>query len=288
MTTETGIEIVRQIDDLRNRVQGWRRAGETVGLVPTMGALHDGHLALAETALRECDRVVATIFVNPKQFAPHEDFGTYPREERADVDKLNAAGVDLVFAPNVNEMYADGFATAVSVSGITDCLCGASRPHFFGGVATVVSKLLLQALPDRAYFGEKDFQQLQVIRRMVTDLNIPVRVEGVPIVREADGLAMSSRNKYLSDKEREIAPVLYKALSKLATEFKHGKAASVLLPSAIAELENAGFDPVDYLEIRDRNTFETLETDNGAARIFVAAFLGKTRLIDNIGVGENA
>lgn len=284
MTEVSGIEIVRHINEMRTCVQSWRQAGKTVGLVPTMGALHDGHLALAQAARQECDYVITTIFVNPTQFAPHEDFGTYPREERADVKKLDAEGVDLVFAPDVNEMYADGFSTAVSVSGITDCLCGASRPHFFGGVATIVSKLLLQALPDRAYFGEKDFQQLQVIRRMVTDLNIPVEIQGVPIVREADGLAMSSRNKYLSETERKIAPVLYQTLSQLAVDFHAGKPASAILAAAIADLEKAGFDPVDYLEIRDRDTFKPLETNNGAARIFVAAFLGKTRLIDNIAV----
>ena len=185
------IETVRDVASLRARVREWRRRDESVGLIPTMGALHDGHLALVKAALSECDHAVATIFVNPTQFAPHEDFEAYPRDEADDLAKLGALSADLAFVPPVDEMYADGFATNVAVSGLTDGLCGASRPHFFGGVATVVTKLLLQALPDRAYFGEKDYQQLQVVRRMARDLDIPAETVGVSTVREPDGLAMS-------------------------------------------------------------------------------------------------
>jgi pantoate--beta-alanine ligase len=202
------LDIARTIADLRSHIAGWRNAGARVGLVPTMGALHDGHLSLVCAACFECDRVVATIFVNPKQFAPIEDLDAYPRREAADLAMLRSAGVDLVFIPATAEIYPPGFATTVRVAGLTDCLCGAHRPGHFDGVATVVTKLLLQSLPDAAYFGAKDYQQLLVVRRLVRDLDIPVRIEGVPTVREADGLALSSRNAYLSPAERLVAPNL--------------------------------------------------------------------------------
>src|SRR5436190_22717827 len=210
------MDIVRTIAELRSLIARWRHAGELVGLVPTMGALHAGHLALVRAAQADCDRVVATIFVNPKQFAPGEDLASYPRREAADLTMLRSAGVALVFMPSVSEIYPPGFATTVRVAGLTDCLCGAHRPGHFDGVATVVTKLLLQSLPDAAYFGEKDFQQLLVVRRLARDLDIPVRIKGVPTVREADGLALSSRNAYLSQEERRTAPNLARVLRRIA------------------------------------------------------------------------
>jgi pantoate--beta-alanine ligase len=278
------MKIIRDIPGLRDQVRHWRRDDKTIGLIPTMGSLHDGHLALVRQAKQDCDHAIATIFVNPTQFAPSEDFDTYPRDENRDIDMLEALGTDLLFSPNVDEMYAKGFATSVAVSNITQCLCGAARPHFFGGVATVVSKLLLQALPDRAYFGEKDFQQLQVIKRMARDLDIPVKIQGVPTIREADGMAMSSRNKYLSAEQRQTGATLYQVLQDIAAKFAAGGTGDALLADGAATLKAAGFDPIDYLEIRDRETFEALENNNGTARVFAAAFLGETRLIDNIAV----
>jgi len=278
------MKIIRDIPSLRDQVRRWRRDGETVGLIPTMGSLHDGHLALVRQAKQDCDHAIATIFVNPTQFAPNEDFDAYPRHETRDIDMLNRLGTDLLFSPNVDEMYAKGFSTSVTVSNITQCLCGAVRPHFFGGVVTVVSKLLLQALPDRAYFGEKDFQQLQVIKRMARDLDIPVNIQGVPTIRETDGMAMSSRNRYLSADQRKIGATLYQVLQGIATRFAAGEHADAVLLDGTATLKAAGFYPIDYLEIRDSETFGPIETNNGTARIFAAAFLGETRLIDNIAV----
>lgn len=278
------IEVVREIAALRAKVNEWRRQGETIGLIPTMGALHDGHLALVKAAKRTCDRAVATIFVNPTQFAPHEDFEAYPRDEADDIAKLDGLSTDLAFIPGVGEMYAEGFSTKVSVSGLTEGLCGASRPHFFGGVATVVTKLLLQALPDRAYFGEKDYQQLQVVRRMARDLDIPVTIVGVPTVREADGLAMSSRNWYLTPEERAIAPTLNKVLRDIAKRVKSGEPCATAIEAGTATLAAAGFDPVDYVAVCDAETLEPLEQADRPARVLAAAFLGRTRLIDNIPV----
>ena len=278
------MKIIRDISSLRGQVRCWRSDSKTVGLIPTMGSLHEGHLSLVQQAKQDCDYAIATIFVNPTQFAPSEDFDTYPRDEARDIALLEEMGTDLLFSPDVTEMYADGFSTSVSVSGLSECLCGAARPHFFGGVATVVSKLLLQSLPDRAYFGEKDFQQLQVIKRMARDLNIPVEIQGVPTVREQDGLAMSSRNKYLSPGERGVASTLYRVIQDVAQQFANGAQAEAILADGAATLRAAGFDPIDYLEIRDSETFEALQTDNDKARVFVAAFLGQTRLIDNTAV----
>src|ERR1700716_2729860 len=210
------IAVVRTVAGLREAVGGWRAKGERIGLVPTMGALHQGHLALVAAARRDCQRVVASLFVNPKQFGPREDFTAYPRDEAADLAKFREGGVDLVFAPTVAEMYPSGFVTAVRLGGIGEVIEGAHRPGHFDGVATVVSKLLLQCLPDAAYFGEKDYQQLMVVRRLVRDLDIPVRIEGVATVREADGLALSSRNVYLSPEERRAAPQLHQVLNETA------------------------------------------------------------------------
>ncbi|MEX2615344.1 MAG: pantoate--beta-alanine ligase [Alphaproteobacteria bacterium] len=284
----TKITVVRDIESLRAHTRAWRKNGETIGLVPTMGALHEGHLSLVQTALRECDRVVATIFVNPAQFAPTEDFEAYPRDEADDIAKLDRVKTDLLFAPDVAEMYAEGFSTSVTVSGITAGLCGASRPHFFGGVATVVNKLFMQSLPDRAYFGEKDYQQLQVIRRMVRDLDIPVQIVGVPTIRENDGLAMSSRNWYLTPEERAIAPLLHQTLQETAAAAAAGEPCEDATARGRATLARSGFARVDYLAICDAETLAPLEGVDRPARALVAAVLGSTRLIDNIPVPVRA
>jgi pantoate--beta-alanine ligase len=282
------VEIVRTIADLRSHIAAWRKVIERVGLVPTMGALHEGHLALVRAAQVECDRVVATIFVNPKQFAPGEDLASYPRREAADLDMLRAAGVALVFMPAVAEVYPSGFATTVLVAGLTDCLCGAHRPGHFDGVATVVTKLLLQSLPDAAYFGEKDYQQLLVVRRLARDLDIPVRIAGVPTVREADGLALSSRNAYLSPEERRIAPELARVLRRIATALSaEPDAIARETAQGRADLEQAGL-AVEYLEIREADTLAPVtETVTAPTRVFAAVHLGHTRLIDNIPIGPS-
>ena len=279
------LEVVRDVASLRAKVREWRRQDETVGLIPTMGALHDGHLALVKAALDSCDHAVTTIFVNPTQFAPNEDFEAYPRDEADDLSKLQALSADVAFVPPVEEMYADGFSTSVAVSGLTEGLCGATRPHFFGGVATVVSKLLLQALPDKAFFGEKDYQQLQVVTRMARDLDIPVEIVGVPTVREADGLAMSSRNWYLSPEERAAAPALYKVLCDIAAKLSAGQTSAAAITEGRTVLEAAGFGPIDYIEVCDASSLEPLETADRPARVLAAAHLGRTRLIDNVAVG---
>ena len=277
------MEIVRTIADLRSHIASWRSTGARVGLVPTMGALHDGHLALVKTAQAECERVVATIFVNPKQFAPNEDLDAYPRREEADLTMLRSAGIALVFMPGTAEMYPPGFATTVRIAGLTDCLCGAHRPGHFDGVSTVVTKLLIQSLPDIAYFGEKDYQQLVVVRRLARDLDISVRIAGVPTVRDTDGLALSSRNAYLSPEERRVAPALARVLQRMAAALVVQSAAVANeIARGIADLESAGF-AVEYLEIRDADTLAPVtETITGPARVFVAAYLGRTRLIDNL------
>ncbi len=285
MTGTQGLQpVTRRVGDLRARVADWRKAGLAVGLVPTMGALHDGHLALVRAALKVADRVVVSIFVNPTQFGPNEDFAAYPRTEDADREKLAAAGASLLFAPTVEEIYPQGFSTAISVSGVSEGLCGASRPGHFSGVATVVTKLLLQVLPDVAAFGEKDYQQLQVIRRLVRDLDIPVSVLGVPTVREADGLAMSSRNAYLSAAERAAAPALHRALADAAAAIKGGAAVATALEGAKAAILAAGFSAIDYLELRAADGLAPLAEFDRPARLLVAARLGRPRLIDNLAV----
>jgi pantoate--beta-alanine ligase len=273
------------VADLRAQVRAWREAGESVGLVPTMGALHAGHLALVEAAGRACWRTIATIFVNPKQFNDQGDLAGYPRDWDGDAALLAKGGVDLLFAPPIEEVYPPGFATEVSVSGITDCLCGASRPGHLTGVSTVVAKLLLQALPDAAWFGEKDYQQLLVVRRMVRDLDIPVRIEAVSTVREPDGLALSSRNRNLSAEQRARAPTLYRVLGEMAGRLAEGAAAAQVLADGRATLGRAGFDPIDYLDLRDGETLAALDRAAPNARLFGAAWLGPTRLIDNLPVG---
>jgi len=278
------IAVARTVAALRERVAGWRKQQERIALVPTMGALHRGHLALVEAARRHCERVVASLFVNPKQFGPREDFTAYPRDEAADLAKFREAGVDLVFAPTVEEMYPAGFVTAVRVAGIGDELEGAHRPGHFDGVATVVSKLLLQCLPDIAYFGEKDYQQLLVVRRMARDLDIPVKIEGIATMREPDGLALSSRNVYLSSEERRIAPLLYRVLNDTAAALAaNPENVAATLQNGLAELRQAGFAP-DYLELRDAADLSPISQLDRPARLLAAAHLGRTRLIDNIPV----
>ncbi|HEY1432107.1 MAG TPA: pantoate--beta-alanine ligase [Stellaceae bacterium] len=282
------MEIARNVADLRKHIAGWRKADERVGLVPTMGALHQGHMALVRVARSECHRVVASIFVNPKQFAPTEDLGSYPRREAADLEMLQPAGVDLVFIPALDEMYPSDFATLVRVSGITEGLCGAHRAGHFDGVSTVVTKLLIQALPDIAYFGEKDYQQLMVVRRLARDLDIPVRIAGVPTVREADGLALSSRNVHLSAEERRIAPNLAQVLRNMAaTLVQDPTAVAREIARGSAALQQAGF-AVEYLEIREAETLAVTTEVTASSRVFAAVRLGKTRLIDNMPIASAA
>ena len=271
---------VREVAELRRAVAAWHRAGQVVALVPTMGALHSGHRALIARARELADRVVATIFVNPTQFGPSEDFSRYPRNEAADAAQLAAAQCDLLYAPATAEMYPPGFATRVSAGPLAEVLCGRFRPGHFAGVATVVTKLLLQAGADLACFGEKDYQQLQIIRRVVRDLDIPVRIEGVPTVREADGLALSSRNAYLSPEERAIAPALHRVLTEVAARVASGAPADETASAGAAAVNAAGFTKLDYLEIRDAESLAPPAAGR-PARVFAAAWLGKTRLIDN-------
>ncbi|KAF0114004.1 MAG: pantoate--beta-alanine ligase [Rhodospirillaceae bacterium] len=277
--------VVRTIAALRAEVAAWRRRGETLALVPTMGALHEGHLALMREGLRRADRVVVSIFVNPTQFSPEEDLARYPRQEARDRDTLSKVGQCLLFAPTVAEMYPEGFSTRVSVAGVSEGLCGAFRPVHFCGVATVVTKLLLQTLPDVAVFGEKDYQQLQVIRRLVTDLDIPVRVVGVPTVREADGLALSSRNASLSAPERSRATALYQILQETSAAVTLGVAPNAAAAAAVDRLLAAGFTPLEYLEVRDAHTLAPLTGPLiRPARVLAAAWMGRTRLIDNVAI----
>jgi len=275
------IDIVRTVRDLRTRVAAWRKAGETVALVPTMGAIHAGHLSLVTLAKTQADRVVTSLFVNPLQFGPREDFHAYPRDEARDATVLATAGSELLYAPEASEMYPPHFSTKVSVGDLTEDLCGASRPNHFEGVATVVTKLLLQCAPDKAIFGEKDYQQLLVIKRLVRDLNIPVEIMGGPIVREDDGLALSSRNAYLSPAERALAPILYRTIRQVALELEQGCGADAAAEAGRFKLEGAGFR-VDYVAVRDPDTLEPLRGPVKTARVLAAVHLGKTRLIDNV------
>jgi pantoate--beta-alanine ligase len=253
-------------------------------MVPTMGALHEGHLSLCRIALAHAERLVVSIFVNPKQFAPTEDLAAYPRPFAADVEKLAGIGAHVVFAPAVEEMYRPNFSTLVHVGGVSEGLCAAARPTHFDGVSTVVAKLLLQCLPDVAVFGEKDYQQLLIIKRLVRDLDIPVAIIPGPTAREADGLALSSRNLYLTHNERPVAPELQQTLQSTAAAIQSGTAVEAAVEQGVARLSRAGFDPVEYLELRDAETLEPMRALDRPARLLVAARLGKTRLIDNIAV----
>jgi len=277
--------IVRKIPALRAAVAGWRKRNSRVALVPTMGALHDGHLSLVRLARRRAERVVVSIFVNPAQFAPHEDFGRYPRTWKADLAKLAVERADLVFAPAVADVYPEGFATRIEPEGPAKAgLEDKFRPHFFGGVATVVAKLLIEAMPDLAIFGEKDFQQLLVIKRLARDLDIPVKILGAPTVREKDGLALSSRNAYLSAQERRRAPALHRVLVECAAAIRRGEPLDKVLAHGRAALTETGF-ALDYLEARHAETLAPIGSlKEGPLRLLVAGKLGATRLIDNMGV----
>lgn len=275
------MQTITAVAPLRTAIADLRRGGRPVALVPTMGALHEGHVSLVEKAVTMGANTVASIFVNPTQFGPDEDLGRYPRQEQTDAALLAQAGCDVLFLPAVEAVYPPGFTTSVHVGGLTDVMEGASRPGHFDGVATVVTKLLLMALPDIAIFGEKDWQQLAVIRRFVRDLDIPVRIVGAPIVRDRDGLALSSRNAYLSAGERQQAAHLPVALKAAIAAIRNGEAIDRTLAAARQQLETAGFR-IDYLTLANGDTLQPLDRPDTSARLFVAASLGKTRLIDNM------
>jgi pantoate--beta-alanine ligase len=276
------VPIVRTVAELRTIATEWRRAGASVAVVPTMGALHEGHLSLVRSALQKCDRVIVSLFVNPKQFNSAADLAAYPRTENEDAAKLVPLGAHLLYVPDAAEMYPAGFATTVSVSGISDGLCGAFRPGHFDGVATVVSKLFLQTGADFAFFGEKDFQQLHVVKRMVRDLDIPITVVPCPTVREGDGLALSSRNVRLSPAERTIAPTLASVLLETAAQLANGSPVLPTLAEARAAILAAGYREVEYLELRGEADLQPMASIDRPARLLAAAWLGQTRLIDNV------
>ncbi len=288
--TEKTVTVVRTRVALQQQVRAWKAAGETVGFVPTMGALHTGHLSLVEKAKENASRTITSIFVNPAQFAPGEDFETYPRREADDLALLEAAGCNLVYLPTVAEMYPDGSVTDVRVNGMSDLLDGIYRPHFFYGVATVVARLFLHAQPDIAVFGEKDFQQLQIIRRMVHDLGFPIRIIGGETRRDEDGLAQSSRNLYLSAEERRTAGAMFAALHRAAMRLSLGGLPAEVCAEAEAHLIRAGFRSVDYVALVDPDSLAALPNDSpmrsGTARLLGAAWLGRTRLIDNLNVSR--
>lgn len=276
--------VVTTVEALRGVVAGWRRNGQRVALVPTMGALHAGHLALVAEARRAANRTVVSIFVNPTQFAPHEDLATYPRNLEGDLGALSPTDVDLVFAPQVGEMYPEGASTVVTVGGPSEGLESVARPHFFAGVATVVAKLLIQCAADVAVFGEKDFQQLAVVRRMARDLSIPTAILGLPTVREPSGLALSSRNAYLSAEDRARASGLHAALTDAAGAIGSGQPAVEALTRAAARIEASGFT-LDYVELRDAETLQPFDPSSGRpGRLLAAARIAGVRLIDNVPV----
>jgi len=276
--------IVRSVAELRAKVRDWKMAGEVVGVVPTMGALHQGHLSLVKAAKEGCDRVIVTIFVNPKQFNNPEDLENYPRTEEEDAQKLGPYKVDAIFVPDGDEMYPDGFNTNVSVAGVTEDLEGAHRPGHFDGVATVVTKLFMQTQADKAYFGNKDYQQLQLVKRLALDLDIPIEVTGCPTIREEDGLAMSSRNLLLSDRARIKAPALNEAMVTAGQRIKAGEDVATVLAEASEEVVRAGFIDVEYLELRSVGTLSPMTALTEPARLLAAANLAGVRLIDNIAV----
>jgi len=279
------IEIVRTVEKLRKKIFSWRKKGFSIGLVPTMGALHDGHFSLVQQSISSTDKTITTLFVNPKQFGPNEDLITYPTDEVADISALDSQGVDMIFIPNLEEMYPVDFKTEIIVPGIGEIMEGVYRPGFFIGVATVVAKLLIQSLPDRAFFGEKDLQQLYVIKQMVTDLDIPVEVVGCPIIREQDGLALSSRNIYLSKDERVRAAELYKTLDQIGEKIVKGELLSSAIEEGKKRLFNSGFSKVDYIAVCENDNLTEIEYFQSTAYVLCAAWIGRTRLIDNIRVG---
>ena len=278
------MQIIRTIGDLAPILSHWRKRGEIIALVPTMGALHAGHLALIEAAKGRADRVVASIFVNPLQFNDPGDLARYPRQEAEDTAKLEAAGCDLLWLPTAEQFYPGGFATTVSVAGISERWEGEHRPGHFDGVATVVSKLLIATMPNFAVFGEKDWQQLAVIRRMTADLGLPIEIISHPTIREADGLAMSSRNALLTPEDRAKAPALARILGELGGAISGGAEPAAEMERAIDGLKQAGFGPIDYLAYVDGDSLEPLDSHREGGRLIAAAFLGKVRLIDTISV----
>ncbi|HKS87641.1 MAG TPA: pantoate--beta-alanine ligase [Pseudolabrys sp.] len=278
-------KIIRTIPMLRRALDQYRKARQKIALVPTMGALHRGHMALVREAQRRARRVVVSIFVNPTQFAPNEDFTSYPRSVASDLKALREVNVDVIWVPAIEAMYPDGFATRIAPEGAAKAgLEDQFRPHFFGGVATVVAKLFTQTSPDFAIFGQKDYQQLRVVTQMAKDLDLPLKVVGIPTVREADGLALSSRNAYLSTGERAVAPMLYRVLKDCATRIKNGEKIDRVLNVGRIEIDVAGF-VLDYLEARHALTLAPIGAlSEGPVRLLVAARLGKTRLVDNLAV----
>lgn len=274
--------IISNIADLRRWVAGVRAKGKTIGFVPTMGALHDGHLSLVRAAAGVADLVLASIFVNPTQFSAGEDIERYPKPLAEDIAKLSSLGVSAIYTPTAAELYPAGFLTSISVKELSTILCGQSRPHHFDGVALVVAKLFLQTMPDAAIFGEKDYQQLLIIKKMVVDLNFPIQILSAPTVREKTGLAMSSRNQYLSPAEWAIAPLLYRTLTTTAAQLRQGGDPRNLFSIAINNLLSGGFERVDYLEWRASDNLATMEKNNRPSRLLIAAHLGRARLIDNI------
>jgi pantoate--beta-alanine ligase len=287
MSADT-VQVVRTTKELRAIIKNWRREDLSIALVPTMGALHAGHISLAEEGLKRCDRLVMSIFVNPTQFAPGEDLDSYPRTFDEDVKKFTEIGGHLIWAPTPGEMYPDGFATRIQPAGAALGLETDFRPHFFSGVATVCCKLFTQTLPDCAMFGEKDYQQLCVVRQMARDLDLPLEIIGCPTIREPDGLAMSSRNAYLSSEERQTAVKLHQVLSDVARKAgRAGADIAALCQAAEVQLKAAGFRQVDYIAVRDAKTLAAVDTVTGPARVLGAAWLGKTRLIDNLAAGPS-
>jgi pantoate--beta-alanine ligase len=276
------VPIVRTVAELRATVAEWRRRGARIAVVPTMGALHEGHLSLVRAALEKADRVIVTLFVNPKQFNSSADLAAYPRTEKVDAAKLAPLGAHMLYAPDVGEMYPDGFATTITVSGVSEGLCGAFRPGHFEGVATVVAKLFLQTAADLAFFGEKDFQQLHVVKRMARDLDIPIGIIPCPTVREPDGLALSSRNVRLSPAERQVAPKLASALFDAAARIAGGADVEGTLAKLRSEIVAAGYAKVEYLELRADEDLAPISKLDRPARLLAAAWLGETRLIDNV------
>ena len=282
------MQIIRELSALRNTVRAWQTNNRRIALVPTMGALHAGHMALVAEARKRADRVVVSLFVNPTQFAPGEDLAAYPRKGDEDAAMLEDAGIDVLWMPGVEAMYPEGFATTISVAGVSEGLEGAHRPGHFDGVATVVAKLLGQAQPDLALFGEKDFQQLAVVRKMVADLNIRVGIVDVPTERDSDGLALSSRNVYLTPEERTAARALPDALNEAAVAISAGESVENALRRARAKLEAAGFGPIDYIELCDAASLRPVRETKGNLRLLAAAKLGRARLIDNVAVSATA
>lgn len=276
--------ILRTLPELRATTRPWQLSGARIGVVPTMGALHDGHLSLVAAAKAVCDHVIVTIFVNPKQFNSEEDLKNYPRTEDEDARKLERFGIDAIYCPDGPQIYPDGFATTVSVAGLTDVMDGVMRPGHFDGVATVVTKLFTQTSATDAFFGEKDYQQLQVVTRLARDLDIPLTVHGCPTIREIDGLAMSSRNLLLSDRARTRAPALYEEMEAVAEGLRDGQPFAELHATALSRLDAAGFTKVEYLDLRAADDLSTLKSPTRPARLFAAAWLAGVRLIDNIAV----